>query len=55
MPGRRGPAANGNALFLEYGDVLSRETLLATAPIGQEDRAALLDTVLGVCQWINIS
>ena len=54
-PGRRGPAANGNALFLEYGDVLSRETLFATAPIGQEDRAALLDTVLGVCQWINIS
>ena len=45
----------GNALFLEYEDVLSRETLLATAPIGQEDRAALLDAVLGVCQWINIS
>ena len=45
----------GNALFLEYDDVLSRETLLATAPIGQEDRAALLDAVLGVCQWINIS
>ena len=45
----------GNALFLEYGDVLSRETLFATAPIGQEDRAALPDAVLGVCQWINIS
>ena len=45
----------GNALLLEYGDVLSRETLFATAPIGQEDRAALPDAVLGVCQWINIS
>ena len=45
----------GNALFLEYGDVLPGEALLATAPIGQEDRAALLDAVPGVCQWINIS
>ena len=45
----------GNALFLEYGDVLPGETLFATAPIGQEDRAALPDAVLGVCQWINIS
>ena len=45
----------GNALFLEYEDVLSREALFAAAPIGPEDRAALLDAVLGVCQWINIS
>ena len=29
--------------------------LFAAAPIGPEDRAALLDAVLGVCQWINIS
>ena len=45
----------GNALFLEYEDVLSREELFAAAPIGPEDRVALLDAVLGVCQWINIS
>ena len=45
----------GNALFLEYEDVLSREALFAAAPIGPRDRAALLDAVLGVCQWINIS
>ena len=45
----------GNALFLEYEDVLSREALFAAAPIGPLDRAALLDAVLGVCQWINIS
>ena len=55
VPDRRGPAANGNALFLEYGDALPGETLFATAPIGQEDRAALPDAVPGVCQWINIS
>ena len=45
----------GNALFLEYEDVLSREELFVSAPIGPEDRTALLDAVLGVCQWINIS
>lgn len=45
----------GNALFLEYEDVLAREELFAAAPISPEDRAALLDAVLGVCQWINVS
>ena len=45
----------GNALFLEYEDVLSRDALFATAPIGPADRAALLDAVLGVCWWVNIS
>ena len=45
----------GNAWFLEYEDVLSREELFAAAPIGPEDRTALLDAVLGACQWINIS
>ncbi len=45
----------GNALFLEYEDVLSREKLFAAAPIGPEDRTALLDAVLGACEWINIS
>lgn len=45
----------GNALFMEYEDVLSRDGLFADAPIGSVDRAALLDAVLGVCQWTNIS
>ena len=45
----------GNALFLEYEDVLSREDLFAATPIGREDRAMLLDAVLSVCQWINIT
>ena len=45
----------GNALFLEYEDVLSREELFVAAPIRPEDRTALLDAFLGVCQWINIS
>ena len=45
----------GNALFLEYEDVLSREELFARAPIGPEERTALLDAVLGVCRWVDIS
>ena len=45
----------GNALFMEYEDVLSRDELFADAPIGSVDRAALLDAVLGVCRWTNIS
>ncbi|MDE0045883.1 MAG: putative toxin-antitoxin system toxin component, PIN family [bacterium] len=45
----------GNALFLEYEDFLSREELFAEALIGPEERTALMDAVLGVCQWINIS
>ncbi len=45
----------GNALFLEYEDVLSREKLFAAAPIGPEDRETLLDAFLGTCRWIEIA
>ena len=55
MPDRRGRAVDRQRVFLEYEDVLSREALVATAPIGPEDRAALLDAVLGVGQWSSIS
>ena len=44
-----------NALFLEYEDVLAREDLFTKAPISARDRAVLLDAVLGVCQWVNIT
>ena len=45
----------GNALFLGYEDVLSREEPFSAAPIGSEDRTALLNAVLGVCRWASIS
>ena len=45
----------GNALFLEYEDVLSRNALFAAAPIGPDDRAVLLDAFLGACEWIDIA
>ena len=44
-----------NALFLEYEDVLAREELFRTAPLGTKDRAALLDALLACCQWVNIT
>lgn len=44
-----------NSLFLEYGDVLSREELFATAPLSSKERVLLLDAFLGVCQWINVA
>ena len=45
----------GNALFPEYEDVFARVELIATEPITPEDLVALLDAVLGVCQWISVS
>ena len=44
-----------NALFLEYEDVLAREELFAASSISSKDRVALLEAVLCVCEWVNIS
>ena len=54
LTGRARPLV-GNALFLEYEDVLSREALFAAAPVGPQDRAALLDAFLSVCDWVDIA
>ena len=54
LTGRAQPLV-GNALFMEYEDVLSRDELFAQAPIGPVERAVLLDAVLGVSQWINVA
>ena len=45
----------GNALFLEYEDVLSRDGLFAEAGIDAEERSALLDALLSVCRWTNVT
>ena len=54
IDGRHARPLIGNTLFLEYKDVLSRDEF-ATSPISRKGRTALLDAVLGVCQWIDIS
>ena len=45
----------GPALYLEYEDVLSRETLFETAFIGPSMRSELLDALLSVSAWTPIS
>ena len=45
----------GNALFLEYEDVLAREALFTAASVTSNDRAALLEAFLGVCEWVDIT
>ena len=45
----------GIALFLEYEDVLSRDRLFEGAGINAEERSALLDALLSVCQWTNVT
>ena len=45
----------GNALFLEYEDVLAREPLFTAASITSNDGAALLEGFLRVCEWVDIT
>ena len=54
LTGRARPLI-GNALFLEYEDVLSRDPPFAAARVGPADRAALLDAFLAACEWIDIA
>jgi len=44
-----------NALFLEYEDVLSRDEMFARAAIDTEERGELLEAVLSVCRWTNVT
>jgi predicted nucleic acid-binding protein len=45
----------GPALYLEYEDVMAREALFTSAPIGQEVRQELIDALLSVSAWTPIS
>lgn len=45
----------GNALYLEYEDVIARDDLFAHALIDPDERHTLLDAFLGRCTWINVS
>ena len=45
----------GHALFLEYEDILAREELLTAASITSNDRAELLDALLSVCEWVDVT
>ena len=44
-----------NALYLEYEAVLARDNLFTAASISPDDRVALLDAVLSVCEWVSVT
>lgn len=44
----------GEALFLEYEDVLSRAELMARSPLSAGERRQLLEAVLSVCLWADV-
>jgi putative PIN family toxin of toxin-antitoxin system len=41
----------GTALFLEYESVLARDHLFANCRLSRDEREALFDAFLSVCQW----
>jgi len=41
----------GTALFLEYESVLARDHLFANCRLNHDEREALFDAFLSVCQW----
>jgi putative PIN family toxin of toxin-antitoxin system len=43
-----------NALFAEYEEVLARDKIFATSVLNERERAALLDAVLSVSDWVRV-
>lgn len=43
----------GEALFLEYEDVLSRPELMTRCPLSAVERRQLLEAFLSVCSWTD--
>ena len=44
----------GQALYLEYEDVMNRSVLFATSALTARDRGILLDAFLSVCEWTPV-
>ena len=44
----------GQALFLEYEDVLNRRSLFRTSPLSRQERQELFAAFLSVCEWVQI-
>jgi len=44
----------GVTLFSEYEAVISRSTLFKNSPLSKNERNALLDAFMSVCQWVSI-
>lgn len=44
----------GNALYLEYEEVMSRQSLFKHSAVSAQERSVLFDAFLSRCQWVNI-
>lgn len=44
----------GQALFLEYEDVLGRRPLFRSCPLSEGERRELFAAFLSVCEWVEI-
>jgi putative PIN family toxin of toxin-antitoxin system len=51
---RRYEPLMGTALFLEYESVLAREQLFVNCRLDRDEREALLNAFLSVCQWQTV-
>ena len=44
----------GQALFLEYEDVLGREDLFRKSPLSARERQRLFEAFLSACEWVQV-
>jgi uncharacterized protein len=44
----------GQALFLEYEDVLGRDALFRRSPLTPVERRRFFESFLGMCEWIQV-
>lgn len=44
----------GEALFLEYEDLLARPKLMARSPLSAEQRKTVVEAFLSVCDWVDV-
>jgi uncharacterized protein len=44
----------GQALFLEYEEVLGRDPLFRTSPLTKTERHELFEAFLSVCEWVHV-
>jgi len=44
----------GQALFLEYEDVLGRDRLFQASPLNRIERYELFEAFLSACEWVHV-
>src|SRR5437016_3699131 len=44
----------GQALFLEYEDVLGRDALFGKSPLSRRERREFFESFLSVCEWVHV-